>query len=193
MAKSVKKKTNRKLKRSVRRTVGALCMMTSIIVAAIPFPDAAAANDDIVAQADQGYPYTYDVTESDYVVVTDTLNQSDPIASNIDYSKNNPTYADDNYTAYTIYQNSAGAWQMDWQFEYYAKPNTTQDTTVVQDGLITRYNGQYAREEVNLAYQVYSDYIYVTQDDYSKFLSQNVTKDDDSTITVNAYKKMIVG
>ena len=183
MAKSVKKKANRRLKRSVRRTLGALCMMTAIIVAAIPFPDAAASNGDPVAQADEGYPYTYNVSpSSDYLVVEDTLNQSDPISSATDYY-NETT----NHTAYTIYQNSAGAWQMDWQFKYYAKENTTQDSTAVLDGLITKYNGQYSREEVNLSYQVYSDYIYVTQEDYTKFLSESTTE---PSIKVNAYKKM---
>ena len=103
MAKSVKKKANRRLKRSVRRTLGALCMMTAIIVAAIPFPDAAAANGDPVGQADTGYPYSYTedmgdvkalstkrVSEGgDYLDITDTLNQSKTIYSYVDYSSNN--------------------------------------------------------------------------------------------------------
>ena len=194
MAKSVKKKTNRRLKRSVRRTLGALCMTTSIIVAAIPFPDAAAANDDIVAQAETGYPYSYTedkngvegVDENDYLTITDSLNQSEAIYSNINYSEGD--YAKDNHTAYTIYQNSSNAWQMDWQFEYYAKAaGATQDTNVVLDGLITKYNGQYKKDVVNLDYQVYSDYIYITQADYTAFLSKNPTG---SSIKVNAYKNM---
>lgn len=181
MAGSVKKKANRRLKRSVRRTLGALCMMTAIIVAAIPFPDAAAGS----TPAASGYPYTYGVSEADYLTVTDTLNQAFPIESNTDYSKNNIAYENRNLTAYTIYQNSTGSWQMDWQFEYYAPVDTT--SSVVMDGLITRYNSNYSRTEVDLSYQVYSDYIYITQDDYSKFLANDTTE---KTIKVNAYKNM---
>ncbi len=41
MTKAVKKK-NRKLKRQVRKTIGALLMATSIAVAAVPVPDVSA-------------------------------------------------------------------------------------------------------------------------------------------------------
>lgn len=51
MAKTTKKK-NRKLKRQIRKTVGALLMVSAITVAAIPVPDVRADNDDIVALAD---------------------------------------------------------------------------------------------------------------------------------------------
>ena len=39
-----RKKKNYRLRKSVRRTLGALFMISAIIVAAIPFPDAAATN-----------------------------------------------------------------------------------------------------------------------------------------------------
>lgn len=186
MAGSVKKKTNRRLKRSVRRTLGALCMITAIIVAAIPFPDSAAGSG---TSGQTGYPYTYAVSETtDYLQVNDTLNQTKEISSDVDYSKKNPTYASDNHTAYTIYKNSTGAWQMDWQFEYYAPANQTSGSNViVMDGLITSYNANYSKTEVDLSYQVYSDYIYITQDDYSKFLAKDNTSEK---IKVNAYKNM---
>ncbi|MBQ8596529.1 MAG: leucine-rich repeat protein [Lachnospiraceae bacterium] len=45
MAKKVTKKTNRKLKRQVRKTMGALLMMTSIAVAAVPVPEVSASID----------------------------------------------------------------------------------------------------------------------------------------------------
>ena len=45
MAKKVTKKTNRKLKRQVRKTMGALLMMTAITVAAVPVPEVSASID----------------------------------------------------------------------------------------------------------------------------------------------------
>mgnify|MGYP003292606880 CR=1 FL=1 len=99
MAKSVlkKKKTNRRLKKSVRRTLGALCMITAIIVAAIPFPDAAADDGTAAASGTEdpsGYPYSYDVdTKSvddggDYLVITDSMNEgADIIDTSVNYYK----------------------------------------------------------------------------------------------------------
>ena len=52
MAKKRKKK-NYRLRKSVRRTLGALFMISAIIIAAIPFPDAAA-TDGITSSAEKG-------------------------------------------------------------------------------------------------------------------------------------------
>ncbi len=41
-AKSAAKKKNRKLKRQIRKTVGALLMVSAIAVAAVPVPDISA-------------------------------------------------------------------------------------------------------------------------------------------------------
>ena len=49
-----RKKKNYRLRKSVRRTLGALFMISAIIVAAIPFPDAAAANGDPLAGGNTG-------------------------------------------------------------------------------------------------------------------------------------------
>ncbi len=51
----VKKKKNRKLRRQIRKTVGALAMASAIAIAAIPVPDARA--DDPVALADDDFDY----------------------------------------------------------------------------------------------------------------------------------------
>ena len=60
--KGMKNRKNRRMKRAVRRTFGALFMASAIIVAAIPFPDAAAVGEEgIVIQADEvvNYDYSY--------------------------------------------------------------------------------------------------------------------------------------
>ena len=45
-AKSAAKKKNRKLKRQIRKTVGALLMVSAIAVAAVPVPDISATPSD---------------------------------------------------------------------------------------------------------------------------------------------------
>ena len=133
MAKSVKKKTNRRLKRSVRRTLGALCMITSIIVATIPFPDAAA---EPIAET---IPYSY------YSGAAPKIDIENPDISGMTKG-----------TAYTISKPSSGNWQMDWQFEYHA-------TSAGSDGFISKYNSQYQVDEIDLQYRVYSDYINISE------------------------------
>ena len=84
MAKSVlkKKKTNRRLRKSVRRTLGALCMMTAIIVAAIPFPDSAAGPGDNPGGSGSGSgnsgaavvsEYQYTPNSADDLVIKDVI------------------------------------------------------------------------------------------------------------------------
>lgn len=141
MAKSVKKKTNRRLKRSVRRTLGALCMITSIIVATIPFPDAAA---EPIAET---IPYSY------YSGAAPKIDIENPDISGMTKG-----------TAYTISKPSSGNWQMDWQFEYHA-------TSAGSDGFISKYNSQYQVDEIDLQYRVYSDYINISEEQVSEYYS----------------------
>jgi len=191
MAKSVlkKKKANRRLKRSVRRTLGALCMMTAIIVAAIPFPDAEAeeaggssggtgtGTDGAAVVAE----YQYDGTPTD-LEIKDVISGKEFDTS---------TLYTGTYTAYTISQGSGGRWEMDWQFKYYAENDGA-------DGVITDYNGAYSRSEVELERTVYFDYVYVSQEDYSKFLNEKTLQSVEVTInnyidkTTQTHKKITI-
>lgn len=140
MKKSViKNRKKRRLKKAVRRTLGALFMISAIIVAAIPFPDAAAADE-----VPPTYPYPTSFTDD--LIPIDFANG--------DYTSNG--------TAYTMSKPSSGGWQLDWQFKYYAE-------TMGANGLITEYNSQYSVDEIQLDYRVYSDYVAVKEDDYKKY------------------------
>ena len=178
MAKSVmkKKKVNRRLKKSVRRTLGALCMITAIIVAAIPFPDAAAdpAAGGVATLAMDDTVLKYDVSKIQPVTFT---NDNDKV--DVDYFvKGN------NDTAYTI-SNMSGDWQMDWQFRFYAEGGS--------DGYITKYNNQYQQKEVDLNYRVFSDYLNITDVDYKKYTTSTEKELDEDEITVYAGDNEISG
>ena len=175
MAKSVlkKKKTNRRLRKSVRRTLGALCMMTAIIVAAIPFPDSAAGPGDNPGGSGSGNSgaavvseYQYTPNSADDLVIKDVI-------SGVEYTTKDSLTS--GYTAYTIYQGSGGRWELDWQFKYYAANKGS-------DGIITDYNGAYSRNVVELERTVYFDYVYITQEDYSDFLNSTTTQNVDVEI-----------
>lgn len=170
MAKSVlkKKKTNRRLKKSVRRTLGALCMMTAIIVAAIPFPDAAAA-DEVGGEGIMTTASTEDIVlKYDESKIQDVEFTNDNDKVDVDYYN-----ATTNGTAYTI-ANMDGDWQMDWQFRYYKGAT---------DGYITKYNNQYQQPQVELNYRVFSDYLNITKADYDKY-----TQSTDKELAMNAIK-----
>ena len=175
MAKSVKKKTNRRLKRSVRRTLGALCMMTAIIVAAIPFPDAAASNGVPVAQAGDVTPYSYN--QVDGKASTNPATFEDLVFEDATDNANVQKEADSNGTAYTI-SNVSGDWQMDWQFKY----NSAGDG---KDGFITQYNNQYQVDEIYLQYRVFSDYISIATTSYADY---GTSMDEQTEIIVKAGK-----
>jgi len=180
MAKSVlkKKRTNRRLKKSVRRTLGALCMITAIIVAAIPFPDAAAesAGSGVATAASTTTPYMYD---TDYAtggysncapsVMTDI--EIAGVSLDVTYEKTG--------TAYTISKPSSGNWQMDWQFEYHAQSNGA-------DGYITKYNNQYQVDEISLNYRVYSDYINIPETQVSNYYAPLDATQEKTTVEVKA-------
>ena len=98
--------------------------MTAIIVAAIPFPDAAADDGTMTyASGTDSLPYEYGVTPVaiENVVFDDSTDNTNVAAT---YSSTG--------TAYTI-SNISGDWQMDWQFKYYTAGDGA-------DGYITKYN-----------------------------------------------------
>ena len=134
MGKTVNKKKNIKQRRTIRRTVGALLMVTAITVAAIPIPETQAynpANNDKIADYGTGAFVIRDLSES--------------LMANCNVTDNY------NGTAYTIAK-AGGDWQLDWQFRYYSPSGGA-------DGYIQYYNSQYQQKNVTLSYRVFSKYI----------------------------------
>jgi len=169
MAKSVlkkKKRVNRRLKKSVRRTLGALCMITAIIVAAIPFPDAAAdaagtEGAEGTEETTPGIPipsYADNVTEEDFLNITDSTGKFD---LKKEYKSDPASQA--NIQMAQIISDSGSAWELDWQYKYYSQ----------SDGdvcLITEYNSLYPKETITLNTNVFSNYVNIPQDQYVKLI-----------------------
>ena len=143
------KKSKRKLKRSVRRSIAAVLMITAIGVAAVPVPENYAEtgispyDDDVPV-----LPYSYKVSSTG----TDVANEA------LKYNKDKHG---DLSTAYIINALSDGTYQMDWQFKFY-------QTVVngVYRGIISQYNGTYAQERVELRPNVPTGYVKVTQKEF---------------------------
>lgn len=103
MAKTTKKK-NRRLKRQIRKTVGALLMVSAITVAAIPVQDVRADNDDIITYADtpgdkiQVLNYTSSEMNA-YETLKNTTGAD--LSSITDFLQSGVPYVDENATIYT--------------------------------------------------------------------------------------------
>lgn len=134
------KKTNRKMRRTIRRTVGALLMVSAITVAAIPVPEMEAFDPDAAA-----VPVYVPATSADYVTVTD------PTTSY--------TY---NGIAYHMRTDNSGNNELVKQFEYRAKE-------AGGEGFITKYYDTYPESSVELNYRVYSDYVFLRESEYQKY------------------------
>lgn len=160
------KTSKRRLKKSVRRTCGGVLLASAIMVAAIPFPEAAAYNPttEVIPP--------YNVNNTEYV--TSTTDYPDlPYDSDTDFTDS--SMGGEIKTATTLSQTSDKKYQLDWQFRYWIK-------NAGADGFITGYNSQYQVDEVWLGSRVYSDYVNLSQADVQKFYE---SPDEKIDITVH--------
>jgi len=167
--KNSSKTSKRRLKKSVRRTVGGLCLASAIMVAAIPFPEAEAYNPVVesIPAYDVGVSdYIYDYPDLDYPTNTDFTTMSGTVKR-----------------ATVLAKNNSNQYSLDWQFEYWLG-------TGGGNGYITDYNDQYQMDTVTLESRVYSDYVYISQadmkkfnDDTNKYVDVTINKATPETIT----------
>lgn len=128
MAKSKGKKKNIRLRRQIRRTMGAVCLITALLVAAIPVPEARAAGDPKkylwdeqigidktkipLVDKDCNTIYTTADGRFQFAWVEDPENAADMIAVILGYSggtlTGNKLVIDDTFDAYTRYRQNIG-------------------------------------------------------------------------------------
>lgn len=163
---SKKKRKNYRLRRSVRRTLGALFMISAIIVAAIPFPDAAAVDDveELISSYDVGTgdrtPYTY-TKSSNYSDLFSKYITGGLAAGEDDVKEKAYVTLSDN-GQYVIYE----------QYEYVDR--SYEGTTY---GVITHYNTLYAADSITLSSSVNKKYFMVKPSDYKAFYDSGKGKD----------------
>lgn len=156
MAKSApKRRLNRRAKRSIRRTMAAVMLITSIVVAAIPVPEAAA-----VDAGGGGTVTPTQPTPVSYPAAFDKFDIKHDMVASLDKTEKteNP--------AYTVTQLSDGQWQLEWQFKFFAENG--------QRGVISEYNSTYFSKEVTLNPNVKMAYEVVEKDTYNDFYENTV-------------------
>lgn len=125
MAKAVKKK-NRKLRRQIRKTVGALLMVSAITVAAVPAPDISAENGIVAYAADKNKIQVLNYASSDMNSYDSLKNDIGADLSSIEsYLKSGVPYVD---VSATIYTTGDGR----FQFAYIKpSPDATNEVAVI--------------------------------------------------------------
>ncbi|MBQ3104895.1 MAG: leucine-rich repeat protein [Lachnospiraceae bacterium] len=180
----VQKKANFRMRRSVRRTLGALFMITAILVAAIPFPDAQAtgqtdpnAGQGGTAKATPIAPLAYEVDTAapGYTDYDTTINANVDLDGPAGYDPNSPNLATLVQSgalkeAYNMRYGSDGVWYYQLQFYYYL---TGASQT---DAILIKYNSEYAADQVKLAETINSgSYIELSLSHYNDFFDNNST------------------
>lgn len=179
------KKSKRRLKRSVRRSLAAVLMITAIAVAAIPVPENVAAPDDsgsLTAMQDghdmDGFGYDK-VDPSDYDIkgpatvfldkykddeIEDMTIEDDDSTGGVATANGKPpvymslivrNLGDEQNPDYILY----------WQFLYYKIKNTDQSI----GGVVCKYNKSYSADQVDLGLTPITSYKTVKEKDYQDF------------------------
>ena len=150
------KKSRRRLKRSVRRSLAAVLMITAIAVAAVPVPENYAENDadadsDVVAVA-------YDYSSSDYDKIPFDVSLKRP-ANEGDVYKTKYIFPSDESS-----DGNSSSYRMEWQYEFYTKKVNGEPK-----GIICGYNDSYNRALLTVKKEAIFDYVVVTSEKYDEF------------------------
>ncbi len=176
MKKSVKR---RRLKKTIRRTIGALFMISAIIIAAIPFPDALAGGGGGGGVPESKTPYSYTKEASPSSI--------NPInTGTVDLNTSGGT----TFTSYIIRKTSSNAYMIYDQFDYKLAQFTGMSAP---SGILMKYNNTYATETVSLTERVYANYYTITQPEYDNYYTSSegtsITLDMNTDSSIELFKK----
>lgn len=194
------KKSKRRLKRSVRRSLAAVLMITAIGVAAIPVPENFA--DEVNPVSDEISSRIADVhTEYSYINATEDEYEnyfSDENAINLSryYDPDHPQDLsrviegmeatgqwEKVYPSLNIVDQGGGQWDLGWQFMYYQTRNPKSNEI---QGVVCKYNGQYRAEQVNLELTPTTEYYTVNPNKVDAYFNPDgkTVEDENGNITV---------
>ncbi len=153
------KKSRRRLKRSIRRSLAAVLMITAIAVAAIPVPENYAADEDTPAAGDDEpkLPYIYDSDSYEVIKFPDVSSKLSPVKVEDETETSKPSYK----THYIFLDGTT--YRMEWQFEYFMESIKGNDK-----GIISKYNDAYTTKLLEVNTNSIGDYDVVYQTDAHK-------------------------
>ena len=156
--KTAMKKSKRRLKRTVRRSLAAVLMITAIAVAAIPVPENLADESDETAGGDAGIRYVEADSNDDYIQNPGkTLN---PYADSSD-ERLEEAVASGELEQTELVVRDGQSLVLTWQFLY--------EPINAQFGRLCRYNNYFPREVVNLGLQPNKNYFVVKAKEFNDY------------------------
>lgn len=192
------KKSKRRLKRSVRRSLAAVLMITAIAVAAIPVPENVAADpdapgggtavkQDVHNMAGFGYDDQNEVSNGGFdldgpnVPLGRYYKNGKVDLDNMNYAPEGDNGSGDDgsgaaaansapkvYQALTVRNLGQNDYTLYWQFLYYHVKNTDRST----GGVVCAYNETFSDDKVNLGLTPITGYETVTEEKYATFYSK---------------------
>ena len=161
--KTALKKSKRRLKRTVRRSIAAVLMVTAIAVAAIPVPENLADESEDTTGGDAGIQYV-EATGDEYV-----SNPGNTVNKYVDYTDDQLVaavtgdYPDLEQTEIVVRDGQSLV--LTWQFLY--EPINS------QFGRLCRYNNYFPRDVVNLGLQPNKNYFVVKATEFNNYFGAN--------------------
>lgn len=167
------KKTKRRLKRTVRRSIAALLMITSIGVAAIPVPENYAEDGSsqvglLASASELPEKYVYNIEAGRNICPSDGKTKieitDEYYLQNGEFKNLNDEKTAGISRANTISMLSDGTYQLDWQYKFF--------TTIVEGnarGIIWRYNSTYQQDTVVLNPNIIADYEIIEEEGDKSF------------------------
>ncbi len=159
--KTALKKSKRRLKRTVRRSIAAVLMVTAIAVAAIPVPENLADEPGNDTEGDAGIQYE-DATQDDIVNNTGKTGnkyvdaETDELVEKVENGDLEQT---------EIVVRDGQSLVLTWQFLY--------EPIDAQFGRLCRYNNYFPREVVNLGLQPNKNYFVVKATEFNNYFGAN--------------------
>lgn len=171
-------KMSRKMKKTIRKSVAGVCMVSSLIVALVPAaPTRAYVAPGTVTST--SYAYGVEATDS-----TDLTYYDSGLSGVVLDKYNNSTYPTFGYTneddlvkTYMVSQKTDGSFDYNWQFKVYSQTVNGSPYAVV-----CKYNDTYAEGTVSIRASIPLSYSIVEKDFYEGFLNAHkAAKAADST------------
>lgn len=180
--KKAAKKSRRRLKRSVRRSLAAVLMITAIGIAAVPVPENYADNGDAASRA-AAVVDKHDMSKFKYDA--DSADDVEPEKSIVLNKYANKDVADilnasDTAASYAITDIGGGDLSLSWQFLFY---NVKNPIDSIDSGVICKYNSRFYSEKVDLTLMPITKYYTVESDDFENYYNGTSNKGMDNKAT----------
>ncbi|MDE6388906.1 MAG: leucine-rich repeat protein [Lachnospiraceae bacterium] len=183
------RKPRRRLKRSVRRSLSAVLMITAIAVAAIPVPENYADNGTASSRAatvidkHDMSKFVYDADSADDVDSQLAINLSaykDKSVEDIMNGKGNGANPPKAYPSYAITDIGGGDISLSWQFLFYEVKNPIDN---VDSGVICKYNSRFYSEKVELGLRPITKYYTVESEAFENYYAGTANTGMDNKAT----------